>query len=132
MILDTSAVCAVLFGQKEAVALHSALVAGGPWQISAPTLAEAAILVQARLGTPGLSDLRSFLSEYDVHTVAFGDEHWRLAAQAYGRYGKGRHAARLDFGDCLAYATARLSGQPLLCVGDDFSQTDLELVPLGD
>jgi ribonuclease VapC len=130
MILDTSAVCAVLFGQKEAVALHSALVAGAPWQIGAPTLAEAAIVVQARLGTPGLSDLRSFIGEYDVHTIPFGDEHWRLAAQAYGRFGKGRHAARLNFGDCLAYATAKLSGQPLLCVGDDFPQTDLKLVPL--
>jgi ribonuclease VapC len=130
MVLDTSAVCAVLFGQEEAAALHTVLTAGAPWQIGAPTLAEAAVVVQARLGPTGLSALRSFLVEYDVHTVAFGDEHWRLAAQAYGRYGKGRHAARLDFGDCLAYATAKHSGQPLLCVGADFAQTDLVLVPL--
>jgi ribonuclease VapC len=130
MILDTSAIAAVLFAQAESAALHGCLIAGPPCSVGAPTLAEAAIVLQARMGAAGLSALRSFLVEYDVRPVPFGDEHWRVAAQAFGTYGKGRHRARLNFGDCLAYATAKLSGEPLLCVGDDFAQTDLELVPL--
>ena len=59
--------------------------------------------------------------------VPFAEDHWRTAVEAYLRFGKGRHAAGLNFGDCLTYATAKLAGQPLLCVGDDFSKTDLEL-----
>jgi len=62
--------------------------------------------------------------------LPFGDEHWRLAAQAFGRYGKDRHPAGLNYGDCLTYATAKLAGEPLLSLGDDFAQTDLELVTL--
>jgi ribonuclease VapC len=60
----------------------------------------------------------------------FGEGHWRLASQAFARYGNGRHPAGLSFGDCLTYATAKLAARPLLCVGDDFTRTDLELVPL--
>ena len=59
--------------------------------------------------------------------VPFGEAHWHVAIEAYGRFGKGRHAAGLNFGDCLACATARVAGQPLLCVGDDFSKSDLTL-----
>jgi ribonuclease VapC len=131
MVLDTSAVVALLLQQAEAAALHDVLVNQGPSGVGAPTLAEAAIVLQARLGANGLAALRSFLIEYDVHALPFGDEHWRLAAQAFGRYGKGRHPAGLNYGDCLSYATAKLAGEPLLCLGDDFMQTDLELVTLG-
>jgi ribonuclease VapC len=66
---------------------------------------------------------------FDVPAIPFGDEHRRQAGTAFARYGKGRHLAGLDFGDCLAYAVARLSGPLLLCVGGDFAQTDLALVP---
>ena len=74
--------------------------------------------------------LRSFLVEYDVRPVPFGADHWRVAAQAFARFGRGRHPAALNYGDCLSYASARVAGAPLLCVGGDFAQTDLELVPL--
>lgn len=57
--------------------------------------------------------------------VPFGEDHWRQAAEAYARFGRGRHKAALNFGDCLSYAVARLADQPLLCVGDDFARTDL-------
>ncbi len=67
---------------------------------------------------------------FDVRVIEFGDRHWKVALQAFARFGKGRHPAGLNLGDCLTYAVARLSGQPLLCVGDDFAQTDLALVPL--
>jgi len=59
--------------------------------------------------------------------VSFGEDHWREAARAFRRFGKGRHPAALNFGDCLTYAVARLAGAPLLCVGEDFPQTDLDL-----
>jgi ribonuclease VapC len=130
MVLDTSAVVALLLQQAEAAALHGVLVTHARSGVGAPTLAEAAIVLQARLGATGLAALRSFLIEYDVHALPFGDEHWRLAAQAFGRYGKGRHPAGLNYGDCLTYATAKLAGEPLLCLGDDFAQTDLDLVTL--
>lgn len=130
MVLDTSAIVAILLGQAEAAALHRLLAMQSPSLVGAPTLAEAAIVLQGRLGQTGLTALRSFLVEYDVHSVPFGEEHWRLAAQAFGRFGKGRHSAALNFGDCLTYATAKLAGRPLLCLGDDFAQTDLELVTL--
>jgi ribonuclease VapC len=131
MVLDTSAVVALLLQQAEAAALHDALVDHAPSGVGAPTLAEAAIVLQARLGATGLAALRSFLIEYDIRALPFGDEHWRLAAQAFGRYGKGRHPAALNYGDCLTYATAKLAAEPLLCLGGDFAQTDLELVTLG-
>lgn len=130
MVLDTSVIVAILLGQAESAALHRLLAVQSPSLVGAPTLAEAGIVLQGRLGQTGLAALRSFLVEYDVHAVPFGDEHWRLAAQAFGRFGKGRHPAGLNFGDCLTYATARLAGRPLLCLGDDFAQTDLELVTL--
>jgi ribonuclease VapC len=130
MILDTSAVVAVLLGQAESAALTRVLLAQAPSAIGAPTLAEAAVVLQARIGPQGLADLRGFLVEFDVHPVPFGDEHWRQAAMAFARYGKGRHPAGLNFGDCLTYAVAKLSGQSLLCVGGDFALTDLSLVPL--
>jgi ribonuclease VapC len=131
MILDTSAIAAVLFGQSESASVTRLLLRDARSAVGAPTLAEAAIVLQARLGTAGLADLRGFLVEFDVHAVPFGDEHWRQAGLAFARYGKGRHPASLNFADCLTYAVAKLSGMPLLCVGDDFAKTDLALVPLG-
>ena len=128
MILDTSAIVAVILGEAESAALIPVLLENAPSAVGSPTLAEAAIVLQARLGTRGLSDLRGFLLEFDVHTVPFGDEHWRRAAVAFAEYGKGRHPAALNFGDCLAYATAKLAGRPLLCLGTDFPRTDLPLV----
>jgi ribonuclease VapC len=130
MILDTSAIVAVILGQAESPALTRALLADMPSAAGAPTLAEAAIVLQARLGPQGFVDLRGFLVEFDVHAIPFGDEHWRQAGVAYSKFGKGRHPAGLNFGDCLTYAVAKLSGLPLLCVGGDFAQTDLELVAL--
>lgn len=130
MILDTSAIVAIILGQAESAALTRALLADAPSAVGAPTLAEAAVVLQARLGPRGLADLRGFLVELDVHAIPFGDEHWRQAGMAFSRYGKGRHPASLNFGDCLTYAVAKLSGLPLLCLGGDFPQTDLTLAPL--
>jgi len=75
--------------------------------------------------------LGRILQEYAVNVVPFSQEHWAEATDAFMRYGKGRHPAALNFGDCMTYAVAKLSGQSLLAVGDDFPRTDLRLEPLG-
>ena len=75
----------------------------------------------------GRTILLSFLQEVNVDVLSFSDAHWRIAQSAFVRYGKGRHPAALNFGDCLTYAIAYVAGEPLLCVGEDFPLTDLEL-----
>ncbi len=80
----------------------------------------------------GKTALSRFLQENAITTVAFGEDHAAEALDAYSRFGKGRHPAALDFGDCCAYATASLAGEPLLCIGDDFAKTDLPLAGLDD
>ena len=95
--------------------------------VGAPTLTETAIVLTARLGKNASPLLARFIQESHLTIVPFTDEHWRTAADAYMRFGKGRHAAALNFGDCLTYAVAHLAGQPLLCRGTDFPKTDLPL-----
>ena len=95
--------------------------------VSAATLAETAIVLQARLSVDAQTVVDRFVRDFDVDVVDFGDQHWREAVDAYQRFGRGRHRAALNFGDCLSYATARVSGQPLLFVGGDFAETDVEI-----
>lgn len=127
MILDTSAIIAVIFREVEAARLLSVLARPGSLGVGAATMAEAGVVLAARQGAVG-PQLYRFLQEFEVTVIPFGEPHWGAAARAFERYGKGRHPAKLNFGDCLAYATAKLARQPLLCKGDDFPQTDLELV----
>lgn len=129
MILDGSAVVAVLLDQPEAGQLTAAIATGVP-SIGAPTLAETGIVLTARLGVVGRSLLGRFLQEAGVSVLEFTDAHWSVSVDAFARFGRGRHPAALNFGDCLTYASASLSGEPLLCLGDDFARTDLELVAL--
>jgi ribonuclease VapC len=93
--------------------------------IGAPTLAEAGLVLTAKMVTKGRIVLSRLLQETGLTVIPFAEEHWRVAVDAYARFGKGRHPAALNFGDCLTYAVTRLAGQPLLSVGDDFSKTDL-------
>ena len=95
--------------------------------VNAATLTEAGIVMSARIGDDARGLLARFIQEGGIEILPFGDAHYSAAIDAWLRYGKGRHPASLNFGDCLAYAAATLSGEPLLCVGNDFSQTDLEL-----
>lgn len=97
--------------------------------VGAPTLVETAAVLGTRIpqARPLLDDL---LRRLQAQVVPFGADHWEVARTAYERFGKGRHPAGLNLGDCCSYATARVAGRPLLCVGDDFSLTDLPLVPL--
>lgn len=126
MIVDSSAILCVLFRENghEGV-LQKLLDDPGP-AVGAPTLAETGIVLTARLGPSARGLLERFLDETGVQEVPFGELHWREAVDAYRRYGKGRHPAALNFGDCMTYAVAALSGEPLLFTGADFEQTDLE------
>src|SRR5581483_4641869 len=96
--------------------------------VGGPTLAETGIVLTARLGPSGRTLLARFVQETGLVVVPFGDEHWAAAIDAFLRFGKGRHPAALNFGDCLTYAVARLAGEPLLCLGDDFAKTDLQVL----
>jgi ribonuclease VapC len=126
MIVDTSAVLAIVFkepGHEELIQKTSEAKYVG---IGTPTLAETGIVLNARLGSGGKTILARLSQELGLVEIPFGGSHWREAVGAYERFGRGRHPARLNFGDCLSYATAKLAGQPLLYVGNDFSKTDIE------
>ena len=128
MIVDSSAILCVLFREEgyDEVLRHL-LDAPGP-AVGSPTLAETGIVLSARLGVAARGLLERFLDEVGMQEVVFGELHWREAVDAYRRFGKGRHPAALNFGDCMTYAVAVLSGEPLLFVGDDFARTDLDRV----
>lgn len=95
--------------------------------VGAPTLTEAGIVSGSRLGFE-CRDLPQLLAHFEMQIIPFEPLHAEEALRAYDKFGKGRHKAGLNYGDCLTYAVARLSQEPLLCVGDDFRQTDLALV----
>jgi ribonuclease VapC len=128
VILDSSAVVAILLREPQHETLLDRLTECDAAAIGAPTLTECGIVLSARLGAQGKTLLERFLQEAPLTVIPFGPEHHARAVDAYLRYGKGRHPAALNFGDCMAYATARLAASPLLCVGNDFAQTDLRLV----
>jgi ribonuclease VapC len=127
VILDSSAIVTVFLREKGSDRVLDALETADVCRVGAPTLVETAMVLTSRLGDDGRTMLLSLLQEVNVDVLSFGDAHWRIAQSAFVRYGKGRHPAALNFGDCLTYATAYVAGEPLLCVGDDFAQTDLEL-----
>ncbi len=125
MIVDTSALVAILLREPGWESLLERMSEAAAPGAGAPTLAEAGLVLTARLGPDGKRLLATFLLESEIVVVPFGDAHWKAAVNAFRRYGKGQHPAGLNFGDCLSYATAKLAGQPLLYTGSDFSRTDL-------
>jgi ribonuclease VapC len=134
LLLDSSALVAFVTAESEARAIFQTLVAAGSCAVGAPTLLETAMVLSRRPtgGSQGAGfDLALVLARFEVAVLPFGQEHWLVAWAAFLRYGKGRHPAGLNFGDCLTYAVARLSALPLLCLGGYFAKTDLRLVPLG-
>lgn len=130
MIVDTSAILAVFLKEPGHRAILEVLTGADALGIGSPTLVETGIVIESRFGELGSGWLRQFVEEFGLSVIPFGEVHAREAIAAYARFGKGRHEAGLNFGDCLTYAVARLAGQPLLCVGADFQRTDLDLVQL--
>ena len=124
MIVDSSALVAIVLREPGWETLVEKLSTGAAGA-GAPTLVEAGLVLTAKMGPRGRSLLARVVQESRISVVPFTDEHWPIAIDAYARFGKGRHAAALNFGDCLTYAVASLASQPLLYVGEDFSKTDL-------
>jgi ribonuclease VapC len=127
MILDSSAVLAIIFREPGYEELVGKLAAATAVAVGAPTLVESAIVLSARLETDARGILARFLEEGKISIIPFTEAHFGTAVGAWLRYGKGRHPAGLNLGDCLSYAVAALADMPLLAVGDDFAETDLAL-----
>lgn len=124
MILDSSAILAILFKEPDARRLGEAILEAGFVGTGTPTLAETGIVLAHR-HPEGRTMLERFLDESDVEEIPFGEVHWRVAMEAHERYGRGHHPAALNLGDCFAYATARVADEPLLFTGTDFTRTDV-------
>ncbi|MFM7547397.1 MAG: type II toxin-antitoxin system VapC family toxin [Cyanobacteriota bacterium] len=125
MVIDSSAVLAILQDEPERRRFNAVIAAARSCSLSAATLVELSIVVQARFGAEGQSDLELFLRTAQVEIVSFNQEQAEIARTAFARYGKGRHRAGLNLGDCFSYALARFLDEPLLFKGDDFLYTDL-------
>lgn len=125
MVIDRSALVAILIGESEQVAVIAAMLSDSTRIVGAPTLVETSMVILTRRGEPGLADLRAFLVRGQVEPIPFGADHLDLALDAFRRFGKGRHPAGHNFGDCFSYALARATGEPLLFKGNDFSLTDV-------
>jgi ribonuclease VapC len=125
MVIDSSALLAIVLGEPERRRFIEAITAADVRLVAASTMFEASMVALSRTETR-LRDLRNFCARGELETVPFGPEHLDLAIDAFRRYGKGRHPASLNFGDCFSYALAKATGEPLLFKGDDFSQTDIK------
>jgi ribonuclease VapC len=125
MVIDTSAIIAYLEGEPAAARIAAAFADAPQLLISSVTVVEAGIVAEARRGEPAGRELDLLLHRLNVKVVPVAAEHAELARAAWRRYGKGRHPAGLNFGDCFAYSLAAERDEPLLFVGGDFSQTDI-------
>ena len=132
MVIDTSAIVAIAFDEPEAPSFE-ALIADDPMRlISAATVFEASMVLESRLGEQGGSELDLWLHRINAEIVAVSADHSDQARRAWRRYGKGRHRAGLNFGDCFSYALAKLTSEPLLFKGHDFSETDIRAATEND
>lgn len=125
MILDTSAVMAMLLGEPEAERFASAVSDADRRAMSAASLLEAAAVADNR-GPVASAEFDRLIARLELEVVPFTAEHARLARAAHARFGKGRHPAGLNLGDCFAYALAVERGEPLLFKGEDFARTDVK------
>ena len=126
MTLDSSAIVAVLFAESGCLDLVDRILQADHVRIGAPTLVEASFVYMGRLRAKTADEVEAVLKELGISVVPFGETEWRIAVQAFLKYGRGRHKAALNFGDCLAYASAAAVGETLLFTGDDFTLTDIE------
>lgn len=126
MIVDSSALVAILFKEADAATLARALRDAPSRAVAAPTVVEAAMVAEGRAGPAMGGELDDLLRAVDAEIVAFTAEHAAFARDAWRRFGKGRHPAGLNLGDCFAYALAVARDEPLLFKGDDFARTDVK------
>jgi len=127
MIVDSSAIVAILLDEPERPQLLRKLELATVASIPAPNHVEAAMVLIARTGKVAADKLDLFIAETGIEILAFTREHALAARSAFDRFGKGRHPAGLNFGDCIAYGVAKAEGRPLLFKGTDFAETDVEV-----
>jgi ribonuclease VapC len=127
VVIDSSALTAILLAEPEAEALSQAMASDPRRLISTLNLLETGIVIEARKGEPGGRELDLLLHRVRADVVPFTESQAEVARAAWRRWGKGRHPAGLTIGDCAAYALAKTTGEPLLCKGEDFPKTDAAL-----
>jgi ribonuclease VapC len=130
MILDTSALVAILYGEPEGTRFTQLIHDADVCRLSVANFVELSMVVESQLGPDGARQADAFLRRAGVMIETVTVEHGHLARQAFLDYGKGRHKAGLNFGDCFAYALTKATGEPLLFKGNDFTQTDVEAAAL--
>jgi ribonuclease VapC len=126
VIVDSSPVVSVLLREPGYRGLERKMREAGVLGIGAPTLLETEMVMISARGEPGREAVSRFRASLDVVVVPFGARHEGVAVEAFSRFGKGRHPAALNYGDCMTYATARVADEPLLFIGNDFAQTDIQ------
>lgn len=126
MVLDSSAVLAILNDEPERRAFNEAIETAESRWISTATFVETSIVLEARLGADGVRELDRFIERAMIELVPLDVEQAKVARGAFSLFGKGRHRAALNYGDCFSYALAKVLGQPLLFKGNDFALTDIE------
>ncbi|MCC5887488.1 MAG: type II toxin-antitoxin system VapC family toxin [Gammaproteobacteria bacterium] len=131
MVIDTSAIVAILLDETERRSFNEMIEAAERCLLSTASFVELSIVMEARAGPEGLRALDWFLDRAGIQIIPLDLEQANLARHAYGRFGKGRHTAALNMGDCFSYALAIATGEPLLFKGDDFPHTDVP-VATGD
>jgi ribonuclease VapC len=125
MVIDTSAIVAILFDEPECDHFTESIAAAAVRLVSAVGRVETAFVIEGRKHAAGRERLDRFFRLTDSEIVAVSPEQAEVAVEAFRRFGKGRHRARLNIGDCFAYALAKVTGEPLLFKGSDFAQTDI-------
>ncbi len=130
MVIDTSALLAILQDEPERRVFNEAVEAADTRSVSVASFVEVSIVIDSRYGPDGVRDFDLLLSKAEIQLVPVDSEQAFLARQAFRQYGRGRHAASLNFGDCFSYALAKSLGEPLLFKGEDFARTDLEAVAI--
>ncbi len=125
MVIDSSVLIAILEAESEAEQLAEAIEQDKVRLISAASVVETTIVIENRRGKEGVEALNLLLEKIAIDIISVTKEHATVACQAYRDFGKGRHPAKLNFGDCFSYATAKLQCEPLLFKGNDFNQTDI-------
>ena len=126
MVIDSSAFVSIMLGEPEQTPFIEAITADATRIAGAPTLLETSMVILSRRGEAGLAEFRAFYTRAAIRTAGFEFEQIDLALDAFRRFGKGRHPASLNYGDCFSYALAKATGEPLLFKGDDFPLTDIE------
>jgi ribonuclease VapC len=130
MVIDISALVALLLNEPDALRIAQAIEAASVRLVSAATFLESSIVIESKKGEAGGRELELLLYRASIEVAPVDQDQAEIARQAWRRYGKGRHPAGLNYGNCFAYALATQRHLPLLFRGDDFAQTDVPRVPL--